>query len=123
MKAQIEKFLGCKISEVDVNTICAFAAFASQEMQEPLVMNEQGKVNKKTPIAIVNLIMALQRQTELGRTDTLMAIFDRLFGQAKQNVEATVTTSLDLSALSDEELLQYNALLEKIKNGKDGKDK
>lgn len=120
LKADVEKFLGCEISEADVDVICAFAAFASPEMQKPYIMNEQGKVNEETPAAIINLIMAIQRQTEQGRTDTLMAIFDRLFGTPTQTMEASVTASnggLDFSLLTDEELLEYNRLMEKARNG------
>ena len=54
-------------------------------------------------------------------------IFDRIFGKATQpiegdvNAQVTTTNSVDLSALSTEELLQYNALTEKIAMKKDGK--
>ncbi len=52
-------------------------------------------------------------------------LFDRIFGKATQVIDGEVNASvtnngIDLSALSTEELLQYNNLLEKIKSGGNG---
>lgn len=54
-------------------------------------------------------------------------LFDRVFGKATQNIEgeinANVSNNLDLSALSDDELITYNTLLDKIRNSaKNGKE-
>lgn len=51
-------------------------------------------------------------------------IFDRIFGKASLTIESEVNAqvtnnSVDLSALTTEELIQYNALLDKLNgNGK-----
>ena len=60
-----------------------------------------------------------------GRTSTIEMLFDRVFGKATQTIEGEINTNVnpvDLSVLTTEELLQYNALLEKIKTGNNGKE-
>lgn len=52
-------------------------------------------------------------------------VLERSFGQPKQTIEGTIENQVtkkpeDLSMLSTEELLQYNAILEKIEKGKGG---
>ena len=52
-------------------------------------------------------------------------LFDRVFGKATQTIEGEINAKVnpvDLSVLTTEELLQYNALLEKIKTGNNGKE-
>lgn len=85
--------------------------------------------NKKTmydaeiPIWMMNIITAILSDVRYGRTSTIDSLFDRIFGKATQPVEgdlnSNITTSaIDLSALDTDELLHYNQLLEKIRNGK-----
>ena len=83
---------------------------------EPLLKDptDRTKPNKDTPIWVL-------------RTSTVEMLFDRVFGKATQNIEgeinANVSNNVDLSALSDEELIQYNTLLDKIRNSaKNGKE-
>ena len=96
---------------------------------EPLLKdpNDRTKPNKDTPIWVLNIISAINSDIRYGRTSTVEMLFDRVFGKAIQNIEgeinANVSNNLDLSALSDEELLQYNTLLDKIRNSaKNGKE-
>ena len=94
---------------------------------ERLIKDENGQPNKDTPIWVLNIVSAINSDIRYGRTFTIEMIFDRIFGKATQpidgdvNAQVTTTNSVDLSALSTEELLQYNALTEKIAMKKDGK--
>ena len=75
----------------------------------------------KTPLWVLNVISAINTDIRYGRTSTVEMLFDRVFGKPTQAVESDVkaevtSNGVDLSGLSTEELLQYNALLEKIKS-------
>ncbi len=85
------------------------------------------KPNRDTPIWVLNIIAAINSDIRYGRTSTVEMLFDRVFGKATQNIEgeinANISNSVDLSALTDEELIQYNTLLDKIRNSaKNGKE-
>lgn len=66
------------------------------------------------------LSQGINRDAAKGRTDTVRWIIEMLYGKAMQPYEADITTTsaCDLSALTTEELMQYNALLEKMRNGR-----
>lgn len=93
---------------------------------EPLLKdpNDPTKPNRDTPIWVLNVIAAINSDIRYGRTSTIEMLFDRVFGKATQSIEgeinANVSNSLDLSALSDDELVQYNQLLDKIRKSNDG---
>lgn len=91
-------------------------------MKDP---NDPKKSNPNTPMWVLNIIAAINADMRIGRTSTIEMLFDRVFGKATQTIEgeinAQVTNTVDLSVLSTEELIQYNALLEKIKAGNNGK--
>ena len=95
---------------------------------EPLMKdpNDPHKSNPNTPMWVLNVIAAINTDMRYGRTSTIEMLFDRVFGKATQPIEADVnaqvSNTLDLSVLSDDELIQYNALLEKIKVGNNGKE-
>lgn len=96
---------------------------------EPLLKDPKNpsKPNKDTPIWVLNIISAINSDIRYGRTSTVEMLFDRVFGKATQNIEgeinANVSNNLDLSALSDDELITYNTLLDKIRNSaKNGKE-
>ena len=95
---------------------------------EPLIKdpNDPHKPNPNTPMWVLNVIAAINTDMRYGRTSTIEMLFDRVFGKATQPIEADVnaqvTNTVDLSVLTTEELLQYNALLEKITAGKNGKE-
>lgn len=86
--------------------------------------NDPTKGNPNTPMWVLNVIAAINADLRYGRTTTIEMLFDRVFGKATQpiegNIDTTVTNTLDLSVLSDEELITYNSLLEKIKTGGNG---
>ena len=88
--------------------------------------NDPTKPNANTPMWVLNVIAAINTDMRYGRTSTIEMLFDRVFGKATQPIEADVnaqvTNTVDLSVLTTEELLQYNALLEKITAGKNGKE-
>ena len=78
--------------------------------------------NKKTPVWVLNVVSAINADIRYGRTYTVDSLFDRVFGKPTQQIESEVNAqvtnnSMDLSALTTDELLQYNSLLEKIKAG------
>ena len=96
---------------------------------EPLLKDPENpsKPNKDTPIWVLNIIAAINSDIRYGRTSTVEMLFDRVFGKATQNIEgeinANVSNNMDLSALSDDELITYNTLLDKIRNSaKNGKE-
>ncbi len=96
---------------------------------EPLLKDPDNpsKPNKDTPIWVLNVIAAINSDIRFGRTSTIEMLFDRVFGKATQNIggeiNANVSSTLDLSALSDDELIIYNTLLEKMRNSaKNGKE-
>lgn len=72
------------------------------------------------------LSQAISRESAKGESSTIRWIIEYLFGKATQPIESEInaqvtSNDVDLSALTVEELMQYNVLLEKIKAGKDGK--
>lgn len=86
---------------------------------EPLMKdpNDPTKPNANTPMWVLNVIAAINTDMRYGRTSTIEMLFDRVFGKATQPIEADVnaqvTNTVDLSVLTTEELLQYNALWRK----------
>ena len=88
-----------------------------------LMERSKGELNKITPIWVCNIISAIFSDIRFGRTSTVEMIFDRIFGRSTQPIEGDINANVsgsfspDLSALTTEELLEYNKLLEKI-NGK-----
>lgn len=115
-----------EMSKEDYLKVIRFLMESNSETLEPLIKGADGRANKKTPIWVLNVISAINSDIRYGRTSTVEMLFDRVFGKATQAIESevnaqVVSNGLDLSALSTEELLQYNALLEKISKGNDGK--
>ena len=87
------------------------------------IMADANKEDSITPIWVCNIISAIFSDIRFGRTSTVEMIFDRIFGRSTQPIEGDINANVsgsfshDLSALTTEELLEYNKLLEKI-NGK-----
>ena len=83
------------------------------------------KPNPETPAWIQILVSNINACMKYGKLDALEYVMERSFGQPKQMIEGTIDSQVtqkpeDLSMLSTEELLQYNAILEKIEKGKGG---
>ena len=87
------------------------------------IMADANKEDSITPIWVCNIFSAIFSDIRFGRTSTVEMIFDRIFGRSTQPIEGDINANVsgsfspDLSALTTEELLEYNKLLEKI-NGK-----
>ena len=121
----IKKLSGKRVdplmSKEDYLKVIRFIMESSPEELEPLIKDADKKPNKKTPLWVLNVISAINTDIRYGRTSTVEMLFDRVFGKPTQAVESDVkaevtSNGVDLSGLSTEELLQYNALLEKIKS-------
>lgn len=112
---------------VDVRQTTALNLSLNNEMRKIAEQIKNGgtpeALNKNEVIAqvFVALSQAINRETSKGESHTIRWIIEYLFGKATQPIEGDMQVTnnggVDLSALSTEELLQYNALLEKIKNG------
>ncbi len=72
----------------------------------------------KTPIWVLNIISSIFSDIRYGRTSTVEMIFDRLFGKAVQTIDGDINNNIsgnvNLSALTTEELMMYNELLDKV---------
>lgn len=123
---QIKEITGKKVEngleKDDFLKIMQWIVEQDTETVQGLIKGADGRTNKNTPLWMINMISAINADIRYGRTTTLEMILDRLFGKSTQpldaNVDAQVTSTVDFSALSTEELLQYNALNEKMKHGK-----
>jgi hypothetical protein len=77
--------------------------------------------DESTPMWVSNIISAIFTDIKYGKINTLNTFFNRLFGKPTQTIESEIEGivnhkfEIDLSVLTDEELLQYNVLLEKIR--------
>lgn len=111
-----------EMSKEDYFKVIRFLMESTPETLEGLAKGTDGKPNKKTPIWVLNVISAINSDVRYGRTSTVELLFDRVFGKATQPIESEVSAQvtnlgMDFSALTTEELIQYNALLDKL-NGK-----
>lgn len=122
IKDNTGKKVSPEMSKEDYLRVIRHLMESSPEEMERLVKDEDGKPNKKTPVWVLNVISAINTDIRYGRTSTVELLFDRVFGKATQMVEtevsANVSTDMDLSALTTDELLMYNNLLDKIRNGR-----
>lgn len=85
---------------------------------EMLVKTIEGDANRDTPLWVINILSAINADIRYGKTDTLQALFNRLFNKASQPIEANIEADIngmDLSALSTDELIEFNKLTEKIR--------
>ena len=106
-----------EMSKEDYYKVIRFLMESTPETLEGLVKNKDG-----TPKWVLNVVSAINADIRYGRTYTVDSLFDRVFGKPTQQIESEVNAqvtnnSMDLSALTTDELLQYNSLLEKIKAG------
>ena len=106
-----------EMSKEDYYKVIRFLMESTPETLEGLVKNKAG-----TPVWVLNVVSAINADIRYGRTYTVDSLFDRVFGKPTQQIESEVNAqvtnnSMDLSALTTDELLQYNSLLEKIKAG------
>lgn len=116
------KKIAPEMSKEDYHKVIRFLMESTPETLEGLVKNPDGTPNKKTPIWVLNVVSAINSDIRYGRTYTVDSLFDRVFGKPTQQIESEVNAQItnagmDFSALTTEELLQYNALLDKLKSG------
>lgn len=113
------------LSDADFWKIIRWTIEQTPRTLEKLIKNPDGTPNKETPLWLISIINAINRDIKYGRTRTIDMIFDRIFGKATVVVENEITaqidppinpSSLDLSTLSEDELLQFERLLDKISN-------
>jgi hypothetical protein len=81
--------------------------------------------DESTPMWVSNIISAIFTDIKYGKINTLNTFFNRLFGKPTQTIESEIEGivnhkfEIDLSVLTNEELLQYEAFLDKmIENSK-----
>ncbi|MBQ7774514.1 MAG: hypothetical protein IJ379_01205 [Lachnospiraceae bacterium] len=120
LKALTGKKVGYELEKEDYFNVIRWIMEQNTSTLEVLIKGADGKPNKDTPLWLINIISAINTDIRYGRTSTVEMIFDRVFGKATQPIEGDINAqvtnnSVNLSALTTEELLQYNALLEKIK--------
>lgn len=109
-----------EMSKEDYLKVIRFLMECTVKDLKPLLRGADGKPNENTPMWVMNVVSAINADTRYGRTATVEMLFDRVFGKATQPIESDVqltNNNVDLSALTTDELLQYNSLLEKIKGG------
>lgn len=119
LKAITSKKVGYELEKEDYFKVIRWVMEQNAGTLEVLIKDKDGRPNKDTPLWLINIISAINADIRYGRTTTVEMIFDRVFGKATQPIEGemqvTNNSSADFSALSVEELLQYKALLKKIK--------
>lgn len=117
------KKIAPEMSKEDYFKVIRFLMESTPETLEGLAKDKDGNPNKKTPIWVLNVISAINSDVRYGRTSTVELLFDRVFGKATQPIESDVKAQvsnlgMDFSALTTEELMQYNALLDKLNGSK-----
>jgi len=109
---------------VDIRQTTALNASVSADMKRIAEKIKNGslpdKLDKSEIISQVFIVLsqAINREAAKGESYTIRWIIEYLFGKATQPIESEVeltNNSMDLSALTTEELMQYNALLDKIR--------
>lgn len=124
LKAITGKSVGYELEKEDYFNIIRWVMEQTPADLEKIVKGVDGKTNMNTPLWLLNIVSALNSDMRYGRTSTVEMIFDRIFGKASLTIESEVNAqvtnnSVELSALTTEELIQYNALLDKLNgNGK-----
>ena len=115
--------MGFELGKEDYYEVIRFLMERTPGELQKILDNAKDIENGTTPIWVLNIVSAINSDIRYGRTYTIDMIFDRIFGKSTQPIEGDINTNLsgslspDLSALTTEELLEYNKLLEKI-NGK-----
>ena len=69
--------------------------------------DKKSMFDAEIPVWMMNIITAILGDIRYGRTTTLDSLFDRIFGKASHQVEATISNVDARSAhMSDEELME-----------------
>lgn len=119
---QLKELTGKKVdfelSKEDYFKTIRFLMERSPAELKKIVEDARDNDKASTPIWVLNIISAIQMDIRYGRTSTIEMIFDRLFGKALQPIESDLNAQfsgdINLSVLSNDELIKYNELLEKL---------
>lgn len=120
LKELTGKKVDYELSKEDYYKVIRYLMERTPGELKKILENAKDDANGSTPVWVLNVISAINSDIRYGRTTTIDSIFDRLFGKASQPIEGDINASLsgslapDLSALSTDDLLKYNELLDKI---------
>ncbi len=120
LKELTGKKVDFELSKEDYYKVIRYLMERTPGELKKILENAKDDTNGSTPVWVINVISAINSDIRYGRTATIDSIFDRLFGKASQPIEGDINASVsgslspDLSALSTDDLLKYNELLEKI---------
>ncbi len=120
LKELTGKKVDYELSKEDYYKVIRYLMERTPGELKKILENAKDDANGSTPVWVINVISAINSDIRYGRTTTIDSIFDRLFGKASQPIEGDINASLsgslapDLSALSTDDLLKYNELLDKI---------
>jgi len=120
LKELTGKKVDYELSKEDYYKVIRYLMERTPGELKKILENAKDDTNGSTPVWVINVISAINSDIRYGRTTTIDSIFDRLFGKASQPIEGDINASLsgslapDLSALSTDDLLKYNELLDKI---------
>lgn len=132
LKEVIGEKVGHELEEQDfLNIMQALIELPPSKLQALVKSDEidpktgRNKPNPTTPAWIQILVSHINGSIRYGRVDALEFVLDRVFGKPKETIEGSIDSTVsrvpaDLSMLTTDELLQYNALLEKIEKGRKG---
>ena len=120
LKELTGKRVDYELSKEDYFRTIRFLMERSKAELEFIINDANKNPESKTPIWVCNIIAAIFSDIRYGRTSTVEMIFDRLFGKSVQPIDSELSGQInthkevDLSALSTEELMVYNELLNKV---------
>lgn len=120
LKELTGKKVDYELSKEDYYKVIRYLMERTPGELKKILENAKDDANGSTPVWVLNVISAINSDIRYGRTTTIDSIFDRLFGKASQPIEGDINANLsgslspDLSALSTDDLLKYNELLDKI---------
>lgn len=127
LKKTIGEKIGHELEEQDFQNIMQALLELPPSKLQALVRDpdDKTKPNQDTPAWIQILVSHINGCIRYGKVDALDFVLDRIFGKPKETIEGSIDSTVskmpaDLSMLTTEELLQYNALMEKIEKGKGG---
>ena len=117
LKKLIGKQVGFELEEEDYHNLLRSVA--------ELTPNDVRRIQtdrENIPIWLTNILSAINTDTRNGNAKTVEMILERVFGKSKETKEVNVSGTIDtitqnLDALSTEELIQYNNLLDKMRRG------
>jgi len=118
----VERIMSLELGKVGLSHIKAFALWVCQDYKGPLTPTELARVLSRESNSIVQLLARMEKEglvtripKRKGHPFTEIQITDKGRGALRPAIEVIRTLSANvLSALSDEELKQWQALLRKV---------